>query len=180
MRFFRSGELELSFTLAAALYIILGLFLVLFPGVSRTLLCMLLGAGITLYGLAAILPHLPFRGRTAYAPALLPGICALALGVFSLVNPAFLMNFLFTVLALFVLLASAMGILRALKLRSMGFMHWRAALAASLIQLLLALSILLMPGLYGNLLMMLCGLLLISSGVSDLVGLHYLSRLMRL
>lgn len=176
MRFpqMRFRELHLSFTLAASLYIVLGLFMLIMPGVSRRLLCVLLGAGVTLYGLANLLAHLPRKGRSFYAAALLPGILALAFGVFSLIHPTFLMNFLFAVLALFVLLASGIGMLRALQLRSMGFMHWRAALSASLVTLLPALSILLAPGLYGNLLMMLCGLLLVASGICDLISLNYL------
>ena len=89
------------------------------------------------------------------------------------------MNFLFSVLALFVLLASGIGMLRALKLRSMGFIRWWAALSASLVTLLIALSILLAPGLYGNLLMMLCGLLLVASGTSDLFTLYYLRQYIR-
>ncbi|MBQ2948232.1 MAG: DUF308 domain-containing protein [Clostridia bacterium] len=175
MKSARTREIRISFSLAAIVYLVLGVLLVLMPNTSRRLLCMLVGAGVTVYGLLNILSYMLGKGEHAYTPALLLGVCALAFGVFSLIHPTFLMDFLFTVIALIVLIASINGIRRALRLRSLGFIRWWAALTSPLCTLALSLSILFMPGLYGDLLMMLCGVLLAANGVSDLISLHVLS-----
>ena len=86
------------------------------------------------------------------------------------------MDFLFTVIALIVIVSGVNGIRRALRLRSFGFIRWYAQLIASLVTIALSLSVIFFPGFYGNLLMMLCGVLLVFSGTGDLLSLHYLSR----
>lgn len=171
----RVREIRMSFTLAAVVCIILGLLLIFMPDTSRKLLCTLVGAGVTAYGVLSIASYLLSRSEQAYTPALLLGVCALALGVFSLINPSFLMDFLFTVIGLIVLVTSLSGVRRALQLRRFGFIRWPIPLASSLVTLALALSVIFFPGLYGNLLMMVCGVLLTVDGVSDLLSIHYLS-----
>jgi len=175
----RTREIRISFALAAIICVILGLLLVFMPNASGKLLCMLVGTGFSVYGLLSITAYLLGKGESAYTPTLFLGICALALGVFSLINPTFLLDFLFTVLGLVVIVISIGGVRRALRLRSFGFICWWAPLMASLATLVLALSVILFPGLYGNLLMTLCGVLLLSDGVCDLVTLYWLSRYLR-
>ncbi|MBQ7886709.1 MAG: DUF308 domain-containing protein [Clostridia bacterium] len=175
----RLSEIRMSFTLAAIIYVILGLLLALMPNTSRRLLCTLVGAGITAYGLLNIVSYLLGKGEQSYTPALLLGVCALAFGVFSLIQPTFLMDFLFIVIGLIIILSSINGIRRALRLRSFGFSRWQIPLAASLITLALALSIIFFPGLYGNLMMIICGVLLAIDGVSDLVSIYYLNGYLR-
>jgi len=179
MRTRRIREIRISFTLAAVIYIVLGLLLILMPDASRKLLCMLFGAGVSVYGLLNIVSYMLGKGENTYSPALFLGICALAFGVFSLLNPTFLMDFLFTIIALIVVIASISGMRRALRLRSFGFIRWWAPFASSLTTLVLALSVILFPGLYGNLLMMACGALLAFGGVCDLLSIHYLSGYLR-
>lgn len=172
----RISEIRLSITLAAAIYAALGLLLIFMPNTSRKLLCTFLGAGITAYGLLNVISYLLSKGEKAYTPTLLLGICALALGIFSLIYPSFLMDFLFIVIGLIVIIAGINGIRRAMQLRSFGFAHWQAPLVCALSTTALALSMILFPGLYGNLLIILCGILLAANGISDLLSIHYLNR----
>lgn len=169
-------EIHVSFTLSAVIHIILGLLLIFMPDISRRLLCMLFGTGVSVYGLLNIVSYMLEKGESTYTPTLFLGICALALGVFSLFNPTFLIGFLFTIIALIVIIASVGGVRRALHLHRFGFIRWRVPLACSLITLLLALSVILFPSLYGNLLMMACGMLLTFGGICDLLSIHYLNE----
>ena len=114
-------EIKFSFTIAAVVYLALGVLLLLAPNTSRKLLCTLIGAGVSIYGLMGILSFVMDRGSGAYTLELLIGVCALAFGVFSLINPTFLMDFLFTVLGLVVIVTSVSGIKRALNLRTFGY-----------------------------------------------------------
>lgn len=172
----KGREIRMSFTLAAIIYIALGLLLIFMPNTSRKLLCTLVGAGVTTYGILNIISYLLSKGDNSYTPALLLGICALAFGVFSLIQPTFLMDFLFTVIGLIVIIVGVNGIRRALQLRSFGFPHWQALLICAVITILFSLSVIFFPNLYGNLLIMLCGLLLTAGGVSDLMSIRCLNR----
>ena len=169
-------KFHLSFTLAAILSIALGLFLLLMPNTSRKLLCILLGAGTVIYGLTIIIAHLPDRHAHSIVPAFLAGVCALGFGIFMLIHPAFLLDFIFTLLALIVLITSINGIRQAFHLRSLGFIRWQVPLAASLATMLPALSMIFFPGIYSDLLLMICGALLTASGTCELLSRYYLSR----
>lgn len=168
-------EIKLSFSLAAIIYLTLGILMLLAPNTSRKLLCTLVGVGMLIYGLLHIVPSLMSKGEKSYTLDLLIGVSALAFGVFSLFNPTFLLNFLFTVMGVIIAVTSVSGLKRALNLRSFGFMRWWAPMLSSCATLLLALSVIFLPGFYGNMLMMAIGVLLIVEGVSDLLSIHFLS-----
>lgn len=170
-------EFRFSFSLAAIVYLLLGLLMIVAPGTSRRLLCTLVGVGITAYGLLSIVPWLMNRGEKRLTLDLFIGVCALAFGLFSLINRTFLMDFLFTALGVVVCVTSVCGIRRALNLRYYGFARWWAPLIANLATLALAACIIFFPGFFGDMLMMAMGILLVVEAVSDLISLHYLSRL---
>ena len=171
-----SGGFRMSFSLAAVVYLLLGLFMILAPNTSRRLLCTLVGAGILIYGLLDIVPFVLNRGERRFTLDLLIGACALAFGLFSLINRTFLMDFLFTALGVVVCVTSVCGISRALNLRYFGFARWWAPLCANLATLVLALCIVFFPGFFGNMLMMVVGIILVVEAVSDLISIHYLGR----
>lgn len=169
-------EIKWSFTLASIVYLVLGLILMLAPNTSRKLLCTIVGAGVTVYGVFNILSYVLDKGSNAYTLELLIGILAAAFGIFALVNPGFLLNILIIALGLVIVVGSISGIKRAVNLRRFGFGQWWITLASACVTLLFALTIIFYPTLYGNALMMLIGLFLIVEAVSDLYSIHKLSR----
>ncbi|HIS96055.1 MAG TPA: DUF308 domain-containing protein [Candidatus Ventricola gallistercoris] len=171
-------EIKMSFTFSAIACLVIGLVLLLLPNLSQVVLCTTVGIVLVVYGVFNIISFLMERGP-AYTLELLIGIAATALGIFSLINPAFLMSFLFTVLGVLIMVGSICGIRRALNLRAFGFAQWWAAMLSSCATLLLALSIVLFPGVYGNMLMMVIGILLIVESVSDLLAIRRLSHFSR-
>ena len=171
-----SGKLSMSFSLAAIVCLLLGLLMIIAPNTSRRLLCTLVGAGITIYGLLSIVPVVLSKGEKRFSFSLLIGVCALAFGLFSLINRTFLMDFLFTALGVVICVTSVCGVLRALNLRYYGFTGWWAPLCANLATLVLALCVIFFPGFFGNMLMMAVGIILVVEAVSDLISIHYLDR----
>ena len=59
-------EIKMSFTLAAVIDLILGCVMLFVPAHVTQLLCVLVGAGITIYGLFNILSFIFSRGTVAY------------------------------------------------------------------------------------------------------------------
>lgn len=169
-------QLPLRISMAAFVYLLLGFLLIAAPNVSRKLLCALVGAGMLVYGLLTIIPRLFRQGEKSFSLTLLLGICALAFGIFSLFNPAFVMDFLFTVMGVIVCLASINGIRRALDLRRLGFMRWSVLLISSLTTLALALCVVFFPGFFGGMLIMVVGLILAAQAICDLISTHLLTE----
>lgn len=171
-----SGGFRVSFSLAAVVYLLLGLLMIVAPNTSRRLLCTLVGVGIMAYGLLSIVPFVMSQGEKRFSFDLLIGICALAFGLFSLINRTFLMDFLFTALGVVVCVTSVCSISRALNLRYFGFARWWAPLCANIATLVIALCVIFFPGFFGNMLMIAMGIILVVEAVSDLISIHYLGR----
>jgi len=175
----KGREIRLSFSLAAIVYLLLGILLLVAPNTSRRLLCTFVGLGVLVYGAFNILSYALDKGSSAYTLELLIGICAAAFGIFALLNPDFLVSFLFVVLGLIVMVSSVSGLKRALNLRAYGFPYWWAALVSAIATFLIALSIVIAPTLYGNMVLMVIGVILIVESVSDLLSIHRLSQFMK-
>ena len=170
-------EIKWSFSLAALVELLLGLLLALAPNTSSQLLCTFIGIVMLAYGAFNILSYVLDRGMSAYTFELLLGILAAAFGIFVLCNKDFIIKSLFIVLGLIVLVSSIAGIKRALNLRAFGYPRWWAAMVSACATCLIAMSILLFPKLYGNMALMIIGLMLIVEAVSDLLSIRRLSRL---
>ena len=168
-----------AFTLAAVIDLILGCVMLFVPAHVTQLLCVLVGAGITIYGLFNILSFIFSRGTVAYSLELLIGLCATAFGAYSLFSPDFLSKFLFIVLGLLIMVSSICGIKRAFTLKSYGFERWYLMLISAIVTLVLAVTIVLYPTLYGDMLMMAIGIVMIIEAVSDLLGIHRLSKFIK-
>ena len=172
-------EIKLSFTLTAVVDLILGVILLFAPAHVTDFLVMLISGGITIYGVFNILSFIFSRGMTAYSFELLIGICATAFGAYSLVSPDFLAKFLFIVLGLLIMVSSICGIKRAFTLKSYGFERWYLMLISAIVTLVLAVTIVIYPTLYGDMLMMAIGIVMIIEAVSDLLGIHRLSKFIK-
>ena len=172
-------EIKISFVLTAVVDLILGVILLFAPEHVTDVLVMLISAGITIYGVFNILSFIFSRGMTAYSFELLIGICATAFGAYSLFSPDFLAKFLFIVLGLLIMVSSICGIKRAFTLKSYGFERWYLMLISAIVTLVLAVTIVIYPTLYGDMLMMAIGIVMIIEAVSDLLGIHRLSKFVK-
>lgn len=170
-------RIRLSATLSAAVYLILGLVLLFAPQTSRAVLGSVIGIGITLYGGLSILSFWLNRDQRVYIFELLIGICATAFGLFLLLNPTFLANFLYIILGIVGVIGSVSAIKRVINLRALGYPRWLVPLIPNIIALLISLSVIFNPGFYGDLMMIIIGLILIAESVSDLFTLRNLSVL---
>ena len=170
-------RIRLSSTLSAVVYLILGLVLLFAPQTSRAVLGSVIGIGVTLYGTLGIASFLLNRDQKGYIFDLLIGICAAVFGLFLLLKPTFLTNFLYVILGLVGVIGSISAIKRVIHLRALGYPRWMVPLIPNVVALLVALSVIFKPGFYGDLMMMVIGLILIAEAVSDLFTLRNLSVL---
>ena len=96
-------NMKLSFLLAAVLYIILGLILLIWPGVSATVFCYAFGGILLIYGVVTIVSFFLRDSRQgSFVFELFLGIVAAALGLLFLLRPVIVASVLPVILGLFI------------------------------------------------------------------------------
>ena len=169
-------RLRISACAGACVCLILGLILFFAPGTSRRLLCALVGSGLLLFGAFSLIAYALARQEGAILE-LIFGVAASAFGLYSLINPDFLTDFLFIALGSVIVVAGIDGIRRALRLRALGYARWWGPMSSAAVSLLIALSVIFFPALYGNMIMRIIGALLIAGAAGDLFSLYRISRI---
>jgi len=164
---------------AAAVTILLGLLLIIWPDRSVSFLCMLLGAAIFLTGIIYVLGWLSRRREGVPAFFVLPGVVLCALGVWLLTSPAsvvMLIQYIFGAILIFHGLVDLQGALVMMRHRADRW--WLDLLLAALT---LALGALVLFNPFGTFaaLVILIGASLVYDGISDLYIIWRLSRIFR-
>ncbi len=159
-----------SLVLTALALIVLGIILLLHPTRVMHLLSYLVGAMLTIYGLANIIAFLRTKERHLTFELLL-GVVTAAMGIFTLVSPCSVFNAIQIVLGLVVIIDGFLGIKRALALRDVGAIWWMVQLAVSIVAMVFGILLLIKKDIFGTALFVVIGILLIFQGVSDLFGL---------
>ena len=111
-------NMKLSFLLAAVLYVILGLVLLIWPGVSATVFCYAFGGILLIYGVVTIVSFFLRDSRQgSFVFELFLGIVAAALGLLFLLRPVIVASVLPVILGLFIVVDGLVNLKRALELR---------------------------------------------------------------
>ena len=125
-------NMKLSFLLAAVLYVILGLVLLIWPGVSATVFCYAFGGILLIYGVVTIVSFFLRDSRQgSFVFELFLGIVAAALGLLFLLRPVIVASVLPVILGLFIVVDGLVNLKRALELRRMLYLRWTVPLALS-------------------------------------------------
>lgn len=169
-------EFRWSFVLSALAYILLGLFLVIWPDASMNVLCYLIGSVLTLYGFFNIFSFIFGRDRS-FSIELVIGVVTAAIGIFSLVSPNTIRDILSILLGLIVVIDSLIGIKRAFSLKELGLAPWWVLLLLSLASALLGVLFMIRKELFGEALLIVVGIVLMYEGISDLVMIMQISVL---
>ena len=139
-------NMKLSFLLAAVLYIILGLILLIWPGVSATVFCYAFGGILLIYGVVTIVSFFLRDSRQgSFVFELFLGIVAAALGLLFLLRPVIVASVLPVILGLFIVVDGLVNLKRALELRRMLYLRWIVPLVLSAVSAVLGLVIVFQP-----------------------------------
>lgn len=169
-------NMKISFILAALLSIALGVVLLLWPGITTTVICYAFGAILAVHGLVSIVSF--FFSRTGgFAFELLLGIVSGALGVLFLVQPQIIISILPVAIGLFIMVDGLVNLKRAFELRRLEYGRWGVTLLLSLVSVGLGLLVLFHPYLAAEALVMVIGGVLIYEGLSDLWAIFMVTRL---
>ena len=161
---------------AAAVTILLGLFLAFWPGQSVSFLCMLLGAAIAVTGIIYFVGWLARRREGVPALFVLPGVVLFALGAWLMTSPASVVQLVQYIFGAVLIFHGIVDLQGALALMGQGYSRWWVDLLLAVLTLTLGVLVVVNP--FGTFaaLMGLVGASLIFDGVTDLVIIWRLSR----
>ncbi len=126
-----------SLILTAALYIVVGLVLMVFPGSALRWASMVLGAATLAWGVARVVSYWREGGAYSQRFDLFLGVLLALLGLFLILCPQFLASIIPFALGVYVLVDSVSAIRQALDMKALGYSKWWASLASALVLALL-------------------------------------------
>ena len=168
--------LKWNMILLSAVYAVLGLVLLFWPGEVLGGICFLIGLLVAGTGVVQLVRFFVARDRLFFAPlTLITGLLSLGLGLFLLLRSDIILTALPLVFGLFVIFDSVGRIQNALELRRCGMPSWMGIFAMGLVSVALGFVVLFNP--FGSLqaLAMGIGVILIVEGVLNLLSMGYTS-----
>ena len=157
-----------SLVLTSALYIVLGLVLMLFPGSALRWTSMVLGAATLAWGIARMASYWREGGAYNQRFDLFFGVLLALLGLFLILCPQFLASIIPFALGVYVLVDSVSAIRRSLDMKALGYEKWWAALASALVLALFGALMVFNPFKAMSTLVLVIGLGLVFDGVNTL------------
>ena len=153
------------------LYIGLGIFLLLGPGMALNIVCYALGGVVLACAAVQLVRYFTAeRGLFQSQLTLIFGLVCLGLGVFLLIRSDIVVRILPVVFGMFVLFDSLGRVQNALELRRCGYSNWKVFLALALLSVVLGVVMILNPFATMELLVMAIGVILVVEGAINLLG----------
>lgn len=170
-------DIKWSLILASLLFLFLGAALLVWPHTSNLILCYIVAAVLTAYGLFNILAY--FGKERGSLIGLIVGVICVAFGVYAFAQPTRISDIISIILGVAILVDGAMSLRRDYQLRTVGFTQWWVPFALDVLILVLGAIVIFNPGLFAELLLQIIGVILIYESVSDLWTIHRLAKLTR-
>ena len=170
-------DIKWSLILASLLFLFLGAAMLVWPHTSSLILCYIVAAVLTAYGLFNILAY--FGKERGSLIGLIVGVICVAFGVYAFAQPTRISDIISIILGVAILVDGAMSLRRDYQLRTVGFTQWWVPFALDVLILVLGAIVIFNPGLFAELLLQIIGVILIYESVSDLWTIHRLAKLTR-
>lgn len=171
--FFKS--LKPGLMLTGICSVVLGLVLILVPGVVETTLRFVLGGGLTLFGLLEVVSVFVRPNGILSVGRMIPGILCLAVGLVFLFKTHTFISLLWTIVGIAVLIDAVYKLQYAFELKAAGVPSWWVTLLISLAALIFSAVLLIEPFSVQTAMATLTGILLLVNGIFDLVSLGIMS-----
>ena len=159
-----------SLILTAALYIVVGLVLMVLPGSALRWASMVLGAATLAWGVARVVSYWREGGAYSQRFDLFLGVLLALLGLFLILCPQFFSFFIPFALGVYVLVDSVSALRQALDMKALGYSKWWASLASALVLSLFGALMVFNPFKAMSTLVLVIGLGLVFDGANTLAG----------
>lgn len=148
---------------------ICGIFLMIWPMESMSVICTFFGGALALYGIFSIFLFLLHRRRgEAGALSLLPAICTLIIGIWILLQPTGLIALIPTVIGIAVITDGFCNLFETTRLNRQSYRRWWLSLLLGLLTIGLGAVLILKPFGVASFLTIMIGIVLLYNGITDL------------
>ncbi|HIR12843.1 MAG TPA: DUF308 domain-containing protein [Candidatus Choladousia intestinavium] len=160
-----------SYILLSALYVVLGIVLLVWPATSVRMICYILGFVMVVLGITyGILYFTKDRLSGVLQMDLVIGIVCLAFGAFILLNPEFLASVLPFAMGIILLLGAVVKFQSAWNMKRLGFKKWYLVMILALLMVLLAVLLLWNPFTEEKYMILYTGACLVLDGLTNLIS----------
>ncbi|MBD5461647.1 MAG: hypothetical protein HDR24_01095 [Lachnospiraceae bacterium] len=161
--------LKANYTISAVLCALLGLVLVIWPGATSQIICMLLGGVLLAYGVIQIAIYLFNRERTIILQGMMIlGIVFAVLGLWILLKPEMIMMAVPVIVGVLIAIHGLHNVVQAFALKKDGYESWWLAFLMGLLTLIFGGVLIYNPFKAIELVARIIGIFLIYDGVSDI------------
>lgn len=172
-------EAKVLYILCSSLMAAAGLFLILRPDTSASLLCIVAGAFLVLFGACKIFGYFTYDAyQLAFQFDLALGIFSALLGVVLLVHPGRVLSIVSILLGLFVLVDGVFKLQTAGDARRFGLPHWWLILVGGILCIAAGAFLIFDPFDGGRLMMITVGVSLLIDGIQNLFNALYTVRIL--
>ena len=166
-----------SYVIASAVYILMGLVLVIYPEMSIKLVCNIIGIVILLYGAIKILSYFRNKdGGLTFRFDLIIGIIFAVIGGFLLLRPDVIVSVLPIIIGVYILFDSLMNLRQAADLKNAGYDKWWSMLLLAVIMIILGVVMILNPFGTVALMVMFIGGIFLFRGASNIVSIIFTNK----
>lgn len=161
--------------------IALGIFLVLYPGGAKEIICRIIGGIMSAWGIFKIFEYLIVKHKAEISVFPLIGGCILlGIGVYVLISPGLLSAIVTAALAVILFMGAVFKLQYALQfVRNQSKLWWIQASGAILLIVTSVIAFINPFGGPGNIIMIFIGIALIADGIWDLITIIYISRFLK-
>ncbi len=173
-------RIKTNAAISALIYAVLGLVLVIWPGFSADLLCILLGAVLLVCGAVNILGYFSNRDGSMYSSSLLVlGIVLAVVGLWIMGSPNLILTVIPRIIGVLICIHGLTNLGDARTLRVRGYERWLTAFILALVTLVLGVVLVFDPFQAVRTVMRVLGLFLLFDGLSDLWITTRVSRVLK-
>ncbi|MGN0376185.1 MAG: HdeD family acid-resistance protein [Suilimivivens sp.] len=170
-------NLKANYTLSAIICVIIGIVLIIWPGTSTQVVCMVLGGILLVYGIIQIILYLLARERTLYLQGMLIlGIIFSVLGAWILLKPEGIIATVPIIIGIIIIIHGLHNAIQAVDLKKLGYENWWAALFFGILTIVLGAVLVYNPFGAVEIVVRVIGAFLVYDGLSDM---WILSRLFK-
>ena len=165
----RMGQLKKSKMIAGIISALLGCVLMFWPGLSMGLICQFVGAALTITGVLTALVFFTQPKENPFRTAsLIAGIPLAVLGVFIMLKPSFLVEFVPIFVGVIVLFDGMMNLIETFDLMKQKYSRWWISLIFAVLTIILGVLLILRPFGIAKFIMQAIGVIMLYNGISDI------------
>lgn len=162
-------SLKANYTISAVVCALLGLVLVIWPGATSQIICMLLGGVLLAYGILQIAIYLFNRERTIVLQGMmLLGIVFAVIGLWILLKPEMIIMAVPVIVGVLIVIHGLHNVVQALALKKDGYENWWLAFVLGMLTVIFGGVLIFNPFKAIELVVRIIGVFLIYDGVSDI------------